>query len=89
MSQGARRNWRRLAVLAAAEQDPKKLHALIDALSEALTGRKKPRGLNTVALTKRILFIDDEPGIRITLPPILEQRGFEVLIAPRWPRRCN
>lgn len=26
----------------------------------------------------RILFVDDEPNIRLTLPPVLEQHGFEV-----------
>ena len=26
----------------------------------------------------RILFVDDEPSIRLTLPPILEQHGFQV-----------
>jgi DNA-binding NtrC family response regulator len=29
----------------------------------------------------RILFVDDEPNIRLTLPPILEQHGFEVTAA--------
>ena len=29
----------------------------------------------------RILFADDEPGIRLTLPLILEQEGFEVAVA--------
>ncbi|HEY4660180.1 MAG TPA: response regulator [Terriglobales bacterium] len=30
---------------------------------------------------RRILFVDDEPSIRLTLPPILEQHGFEVKAA--------
>ena len=25
---------------------------------------------------KRLLFVDDEPSIRLTLPPILEKAGF-------------
>ena len=29
----------------------------------------------------RILFVDDEPGIRLTLPAILEQSGFEMTVA--------
>jgi DNA-binding NtrC family response regulator len=29
----------------------------------------------------RILFVDDEPNIRLTLPPVLEQHGFEVKAA--------
>lgn len=30
---------------------------------------------------KRLLFVDDEPSIRVTLPPILEKAGFEVHVA--------
>ena len=30
---------------------------------------------------KRILFVDDEPSIRLTLPPVLEENGFEVTTA--------
>jgi DNA-binding NtrC family response regulator len=29
----------------------------------------------------RILFVDDEPNIRLTLPPVLEEHGFEVKAA--------
>ncbi|PYY17774.1 MAG: hypothetical protein DMG60_10495 [Acidobacteria bacterium] len=29
----------------------------------------------------RVLFVDDEKGIRLTLPAILEQQGFEVAVA--------
>lgn len=29
----------------------------------------------------RLLFVDDEPGIRATLPIILQQRGFDVTVA--------
>lgn len=29
----------------------------------------------------RILFVDDEPSIRLTLPPVLEVHGFEVTTA--------
>ena len=29
----------------------------------------------------RLLFVDDEPSIRLTLPPILQERGFQVQIA--------
>lgn len=32
-------------------------------------------------LRHRILFVDDEPNIRLTLPPVLEQHGFEVKTA--------
>ena len=31
---------------------------------------------------RRLLFVDDEEGIRTTLPAILERRGFEVRVRP-------
>jgi ActR/RegA family two-component response regulator len=34
---------------------------------------------------KRILFVDDEPSIRVTLPPVIEQSGFEVRVAATVP----
>src|SRR5438270_11457013 len=33
------------------------------------------------AAPKRILFVDDEPSIRLTLPPVLQQAGFDVHVA--------
>lgn len=35
--------------------------------------------------SKRILFVDDEPSIRLTLPPVLEENGFEVRVAGSVP----
>ena len=32
-------------------------------------------------LSKRLLFVDDEEGIRATLPVLLRQRGFDVRVA--------
>jgi len=34
---------------------------------------------------KRILFVDDEPSIRLTLPPVLAENGFEVRVAGSVP----
>ena len=34
-----------------------------------------------MASRKRILFVDDEPSIRLTLPPVLQEHGFEVKTA--------
>jgi ActR/RegA family two-component response regulator len=34
---------------------------------------------------KRILFVDDEASIRVTLPPVLEQHGFEMRVAASVP----
>jgi DNA-binding NtrC family response regulator len=35
--------------------------------------------------TSSILFVDDEPSIRLTLPPILEEQGFQVHVADSIP----
>ena len=44
--------------------------------------RSRPAPLTDMEERKtRILFADDEPGIRMTLPLILEQEGFEVSVA--------
>ena len=37
------------------------------------------------SICKRILFVDDEPSIRLTLPPVLEENGFEVRVAGTVP----
>jgi len=29
----------------------------------------------------RILFVDDEESIRLTLPPVLKEKGFEVAVS--------
>lgn len=34
---------------------------------------------------QRVLFVDDEEGIRLTLPPILEHAGFDVSVAASVP----
>src|SRR5947208_3087732 len=83
------RDWRELARRAANEQDPKKLLEIIEELNAVLEEREKEiRGriakpaVPTVsaqqALDKRLLFVDDEPNIRLTLPPLIEQYGFKV-----------
>jgi DNA-binding NtrC family response regulator len=52
----------------------------------------KPRGgavtaiiFRTESPSKRLLFVDDEEGIRLTLPQILQRRGFEVWVAASVP----
>jgi len=77
------KTWQKLAELAAHERDPDKLRALIRELTEALdeqTGRlaQKP---SQEPLSKRLLFVDDEEGIRLTLPLLLQARGFDVRVA--------
>ena len=77
-----RKTWQQLAELAAGEQDPDKLRALIRELTEALDEQTK--GITRQPpqqLSKRLLFVDDEEGIRATLPVLLRQRGFDVRVA--------
>ena len=35
--------------------------------------------------SRRLLFVDDEEGIRLTLPPLLQTKGFEVRVAANVP----
>jgi DNA-binding NtrC family response regulator len=37
------------------------------------------------ATRTRLLFVDDEEGIRLTLPAVLEEKGFEVRVAATVP----
>ena len=84
------RDWRELAQKAADEKDPKKLLAIIEELNRALEDRENQiRGRFTKpgrsAPSKRLLFVDDEPSIRATLPSVLQNRGFEVRSAASVP----
>src|SRR5438874_13268254 len=82
-----REDWKALARKAANEQDPKKLLAIVEELNKALEERENQlRGVSRRIATKReggneLLFVDDEPSIRLTLPPILQERGFHVQVA--------
>jgi DNA-binding NtrC family response regulator len=76
------KNWRELAARAAVEQDPNKLLEIIQKLNEVLEIReRRERNLRTGASGKRILFVDDEENIRLTLPLILQERGFQQVTA--------
>lgn len=80
-----------LARLAANEQDPEKLLAIVEELNQALEDRenqlrgkpKRPRAPKQGG--NRVLFVDDEPSIRLTLPPLLEEQGFDVTVAASVP----
>ena len=84
MGRYGHKDWKALARKAANEQDPKKLLAIIEELNEALEEREnqvRGRVSTKTEQGNRFLFVDDEPSIRLTLPPILQQRGFQVQIA--------
>src|SRR2546427_3576119 len=82
-----REDWKALARKAAHEQDPKKLLSIVEELNKALEERENQlRGVSRRIATKReggneLLFVDDEPSIRLTLPPLLRERGFQVQVA--------
>src|SRR5438045_1196870 len=80
-----KRTWRQIAELAANEKHPDKLRALVRELTEALDQQAKdiPRPLQH--LSKRLLFVDDEEGIRETLPLLLQARGFDVRVVATVP----
>ena len=79
-----REDWKALARKAAHEQDPKKLLSIVEELNKALEERENQLrgGVSKRIATKReggneLLFVDDEPSIRLTLLPILQERGFQ------------
>src|SRR2546422_6525622 len=83
-----REDWKALARKAAHEQDPKKLLSIVEELNKALEERENQLrgGVSKRIATKReggneLLFVDDEPSIRLTLPPLLQERGFQVQVA--------
>src|SRR5438552_4378966 len=55
-----------------------------DTANEALEEREnqvRGRVSTKTEQGNRLLFVDDEPSIRLTLPPLLQERGFQVQIA--------
>ena len=83
-----REDWKALARKAANEQDPKKLLSIVEELNKALEERENQlrRVSRGGTAGKReggneLLFVDDEPSIRLTLPPLLRERGFQVQVA--------
>jgi DNA-binding NtrC family response regulator len=75
------KDWKELARKAANEQDPKKLLAIIEELNEVLEEREHKLHPQRREGGNELLFVDDEPSIRLTLPPILQERGFHVQVA--------
>ena len=47
------------------------------------------RGRPRIMAHKRVLFVDDEPNIRATLPVILKKYGFDVTVASNVPEALN
>lgn len=85
-----RNDWRALAARAAIETDSKKLRELVEQLNQALdeSGQYAASASDAPAteaasapISRRLLFVDDEPSIRLTLPVILQHNGFDVRVA--------
>jgi DNA-binding NtrC family response regulator len=76
MADNSRRDWKELAQLAAVEPDPDKLLELINELNAVLLERE--RQVRGKTYSKRLLLVDDDPNIRLTLLPVLQEHGFEV-----------
>src|SRR5438094_6260111 len=79
-------SWKKIARRAVQERDPDKLLAIIEELNAVLEAGANERRARLYAppghrIGKRLLFVDDEPNIRLTLPPVLEQHGFQVQVA--------
>ena len=90
MEDRKKRDWKELARAAAGEDDPQKLLALVHELNATLEEDlrirrgERPRAAGQAA-SKRLLFVDDELSIRVTLPPLLQRYGFEVRVAGSVP----
>jgi DNA-binding NtrC family response regulator len=87
MTAETRKTWQQLAELAKHEQDRDKLRALIRELTDALDQQTK--GVTPQHLGRRLLFVDDEEGIRATLPLLLQARGFDVRVAASVPEALS
>jgi DNA-binding NtrC family response regulator len=83
------KTWRQLAELAVHEKDRDKLRALIRELAEALDEEAIGVTRPSPQLSKRLLFVDDEEGIRATLPLLLQERGFHVRVASSVPEALS
>lgn len=79
MADESQKDWKSLAQLAATEQDPKKLLDIVTELNNVL--REREDRMADSAPGRHLLLVDDDPNIRLTLLPVLQQHGFEVQLA--------
>jgi DNA-binding NtrC family response regulator len=95
MPNDTRKDWRQIAQQAASEKDPKKLLGIIEELNRALDERERrlraqvSRRAEAKDIRRRLLFVDDEPNIRLTLPPLLQQHGFDVKVGADVPEAIS
>ena len=80
MADKPQKDWRALAQRAASEQDPDKLFEIINELNAALAEREQKHLAR--APSRRLLLVDDDQNVGLTLLPVL-QSGFEVKLAAK------
>jgi DNA-binding NtrC family response regulator len=91
MAEEKRRDWRQVAQEAVNEKNSEKLHALARELIAALERPENqlrenlPTSPPSGQFGRRLLFVDDEESIRLTLPPILRGHSFDVHVASSVP----
>src|SRR2546425_6477882 len=78
-------SWKKIARRAVQERDPGKLLAIIEELNAVLEAGANERRARLYApprhrIGKRLLFVDDEPHICLTFPPVFEQHGVQVQV---------
>jgi DNA-binding NtrC family response regulator len=83
MSDKPGRDWKTLAERAATEQDPTKLLEIVSELNGVLLERERQR--DGKSLLKRVLVVDDDPNLRLTLLPILNSSGFDARMVSTIP----
>lgn len=81
MKSTVRPSWQAVAEEASKERDPQRLMELIEQLNAALATEEARIPHARVDGKRRVLFVDDEESIRITMPSILRNEGFEVTVA--------
>jgi len=83
MSDKPELDWRTLAESAATEQDPTKLLEIVSELNGVLLERERQR--DGKPLLKRVLVVDDDPNLQLTLLPILNGSGFDAQMVQTIP----
>src|SRR5207244_11695172 len=79
-------DWKNIPTQPVMQPHPNKLLAILaelNAVLEAGANERRPRLYAPPGhrIGKRLLFVDDEPNICLTLPPVFEQHGFQVQVA--------
>ena len=75
--------WQQIAAELAQEDNPERLKVLAKELDEAL--KRREEFIIRKNLSKRLLLVDDEEAVRLTLAAVLRKSGFAVEVAASVP----